>query len=408
MIRFLKRKLIKLLEARGYTLVQTRFDPPPFHFATTNEPVSLTLERSRSESAPLTHPAQQAASPGHPVVATAQSECDGVLDAAVLYTRGREAQQGGDLDRAFSFYGRAMSLIHKYGPARIALAEISAYYYTAACDALRQGRFLEGKRLLVRAVECNLENTQARSSLENILAREKKRDLTKHCFVFHDPPRAETVHREAVLRCLEYVSIAGVVGDILEFGVLAGWSARIFCETMRDLMNLNDIHLFDSFEGLPEYTSAVDINSYEIGGRNIWADKMRFGDEFIRQLGSSTDEHVKDCLSDVIRPERIKIHRGFFSETLKKPLNVRAALVHLDCDLYQSTVEVLWGLYEMNAFQDGCVLMFDDWNCNKASANYGERRAFREFIERQDRYTYSPFFTYGFNGAVFFLHDRAA
>ncbi|MGH8643560.1 MAG: TylF/MycF/NovP-related O-methyltransferase, partial [Gammaproteobacteria bacterium] len=84
------------------------------------------------------------------------------------------------------------------------------------------------------------------------------------------------------------------------------------------------------------------------------------------------------------------------------------ALVHIDCDLYQSTVEVLWSLYRMDVFQDGCVLMFDDWNCNKASLNYGERRAFREFIEGQERFAHSPFFTYGFNGAAFFLHDRTA
>jgi len=69
---------------------------------------------------------------------------------------------------------------------------------------------------------------------------------------------------------------------------------------------------------------------------------------------------------------------------------------------------VLWALYNNNVFQDGCVLMFDDWNCNKASPNYGERKAFQEFLEKQDRYTSSLFFTYGFNGASFFLHDRTA
>jgi len=54
------------------------------------------------------------------------------------------------------------------------------------------------------------------------------------------------------------------------------------------------------------------------------------------------------------------------------------------------------------------VLMFDDWNCNKASPNYGERKAFQEFLEKQGKYTSSLFFTYGFNGASFFLHDRTA
>ena len=80
----------------------------------------------------------------------------------------------------------------------------------------------------------------------------------------------------------------------------------------------------------------------------------------------------------------------------------------MDCDLYQSAKEVLWRLHEMDVFQDGCVLMFDDWNCNKASPNYGERRAFEEFLCGQSRYASTPFFTYGFNGAAHFLHDRNA
>jgi hypothetical protein len=135
---------------------------------------------------------------------------------------------------------------------------------------------------------------------------------------------------------------------------------------------------------------------------------MRFTDDFVTELGSTIDVHVRDRLSGVISGERIHTHRGFYSETLKQPLNVKTAIVHIDCDLYQSTVEVLWALYSNNVFQDGCVLMFDDWNCNKASPNYGERKAFQEFLEKQDRYTSSLFFTYGFNGASFFLHDRTA
>lgn len=177
---------------------------------------------------------------------------------------------------------------------------------------------------------------------------------------------------------------------------------------MRDLFIFRQLHLFDSFDGLPEYTSPVDAGSWDIAGRNVWADRMRFSDDFVAQLGEPVHEHIRSRLSDVLPAERIFVYRGFFADTLKNDLHLKAALLHVDCDLYQSTREVLTRLYEMDVLQDGMVILFDDYNCFRASPNYGERRAFREFLEEQDRYTASPFFTYGFNGAAFFLHDRTA
>jgi hypothetical protein len=330
------------------------------------------------------------------------------MDAHHHYKLGKAAQDAGNYDDAFNHYRRALGLIHKYGPVRAEMQVLSTVYASEGRKILGKNDTVGAKRMLVRALELDPENRDAASRLDSIITSEGKRDLTKHCFVFYDPKRAEMVHREAVLRCLEYVSIAGVVGDVLEFGVLAGWSSRIFCESIRTLMSPADMHLFDSFDGLPDYTSDIDIKSYEIAGRNIWSDKMRFSDHFQKDLGSTIDVHVRDRLSDIISPQRINVYRGFYSDSLKKPLHVKAAIVHIDCDLYQSTVEVLWALHNYNVFQDGCILMFDDWNCNKASPNYGERRAFQEYLEQQNQYTSSPFFTYGFNGAAFFLHDRNA
>jgi hypothetical protein len=133
---------------------------------------------------------------------------------------------------------------------------------------------------------------------------------------------------------------------------------------------------------------------------------MRFPDSLIHELEAPIDVHVFSSLSEVISPERIFIHRGFFEETLRKPLPIKAALIHIDCDLYQSTKEVLSRLYEMGTLQDGCVILFDDYNCFKASPYAGERLAFREFLDNQERFEASPFFTYGFNGAAFFLHEK--
>ncbi len=135
---------------------------------------------------------------------------------------------------------------------------------------------------------------------------------------------------------------------------------------------------------------------------------MRFPDDFLKQFGQPHYWHIRDRLSEVIRPDRIIVHKGYYSESLKRPLNLKASILHIDCDLYQSTVEVLWMLHEQDTMQDGTVVLFDDWNCNKASPNYGERRAWAEYLSKQDRFTATPWFTYGYNGAAFILHDTFA
>jgi hypothetical protein len=128
----------------------------------------------------------------------------------------------------------------------------------------------------------------------------------------------------------------------------------------------------------------------------------------LARFGQPHHLHIRERLSEIIREERIFVHKGFFSETLKHPPKVKASIVHFDCDLYQSTVEVFDGLTRGDVFQDGTVLLFDDWNCNKAHPNYGQKRALREFLEGQSRFIGSPWFTYGFNGAAYILHDTRA
>jgi O-methyltransferase len=328
------------------------------------------------------------------------------LDAQANVVRGRELQRQGQVEEALVHYRAALDLIHGYGPARQQLMQLSGQFWQQGQALEASGDRPKAKPCYVKAVELDPTNQQARADLHAVLQAEGHRDVTKQCFVYPDPSRGEQVYREAFLRALEYVAVAGVLGEVLEFGVLGGFTARILCETMRDLFVLKQIHLFDSFDGLPEFTSPVDANSYDIAGRKLWADKMRFPDSFVQDLGEPIDHHIFSRLCDVLSPERIFVYRGFFADTLQKPLGLKAALIHVDCDLYQSTKEVLTRLFDTDVLQDGCVLMFDDYNCFKASPYYGERRAFREFLEGQARFEATPFFSYGFNGAAFFLHER--
>jgi hypothetical protein len=327
---------------------------------------------------------------------------DEQLSADHFFELGKQARANGDDNAAFANFARANSFIYRHGPTAQVLLAMSSECREAATHAADAERF----SLLIRALEMNPGCTDVRTAIESSIERANQTDLTKMCFVFYDAERARAIHHEAYRRALEFVTLGGVVGDIMEFGVLGGWSARIFCEIMRDMFNLSNVHLFDSFEGLPDYESDVDRSSYEIAGRNVWADKMKFPDEFLGQFEQPHHLHIREKLSEIVRAERIFVHKGFYSDTLQTPPKARASIVHFDCDLYQSTIEVFNGLYRGQCFQDGTVLLFDDWNCNRGNPHFGQRRALQEFISSQDDFTATPWYTYGFNGAAYIMHAR--
>jgi O-methyltransferase len=399
----IKHLVAKIVKRAGYTVIRN----DTFDRLSAQEPIPAQQPMPTQDPMPVSPQPpvrSEAVSLGSPrdLPAPFAIAMDESFSADHFFKLGEQARRAGDNTAAFTYFARANSLIYRHGPTAQALLAMSSDCYEVSTLAAEADRF----PLLVRALEMNPGHTDARAAIPKWTDSAQGNDLTKTCFIFYDAERARTIHQEAYRRALEFVTLGGIAGDVMEFGVLGGWSARIFCETMRDIFNLNNIRLFDSFEGLPEYDSEVDRSSYEIAGRNVWSDKMKFPDEFLRQFGQPHHLHIREKLSEIVRAERIFVHKGFYSETLKVPPEAKASIVHFDCDLYQSTIEVFSGLHQGNCFQDGTVLLFDDWNCNRANPKFGQRRALQEFLSSQDDFTATPWYTYGFNGAAYILHAR--
>ena len=394
----MKNLVAKIAKRAGYTIVRNE----TFDRLSVQGPVAVSPQQPEPASPqPAAPPLVSLGSP-RDLPAPFAIVMEERFSADHFFKLGEDARVAGDDAAAFAYFARANSLIYRHGPTSQALLAMSDACYQASMFAAEHTKF----PLLVRSLEMNPGNDRVRAAVAKATQSAQGGDLTKTCFIFYDAERAQVIHEEAYRRALEYVTLAGIAGDVMEFGVLGGWSARIFCETMRDIFNLSNIRLFDSFEGLPEYDSEIDRSSYEIGGRNIWSNKMKFPDEFLRQFGQPHHLHIREKLSEIVRPERIFVHKGFYAETLKAPPDAKAAIVHFDCDLYQSTVEVFNGLNNGKCFQDGTVLLFDDWNCNRANPNFGQRRALQEFLSWQNDFTATPWYTYGYNGAAYILHAR--
>jgi O-methyltransferase len=138
----------------------------------------------------------------------------------------------------------------------------------------------------------------------------------------------------------------GVAGAIAEVGVFRGGTARVICEAKGDRI----LHLFDTFEGLPT-PGGIDAG-------------------FERGQYACGLEAVQSYLSQY---PGVHFHPGFFPATGEAVRDVRFSFVHLDVDLYESTLEALRFFYPRMA--RGAMLISHDF-----VEVVAVRRAFDEYF----------------------------
>jgi len=159
---------------------------------------------------------------------------------------------------------------------------------------------------------------------------------------------------ETFMRGIEAAPSAGMV---LEFGVRFGTSIR----QIAALVN-QEVHGFDSFEGLPEAWHHEPQGSYS----------------------------TKGVLPTV--PANVMLHAGWFEDTLPVFLKQRAdpvRFVNIDCDIYSSTRTVLRLLAQR--IVPGTVLVFDEYIGNEHWRE-DEFKAFQEaVVDNGWRYEYLCF-----------------
>jgi O-methyltransferase len=138
-------------------------------------------------------------------------------------------------------------------------------------------------------------------------------------------------------------------GNIAEVGVFKGGSASLIAKANT---TCKKIYLFDTFDGLP------DLNTFD--------NSTQF---YSGQFKSSYDE-VKEYLS---KYENINIHKGYFPSTSKPIENELFSFVHLDVDLYETTLECLKFFYPR--MTKGAILISHDYTWA-----IGVRKAFNDFF----------------------------
>ena len=79
----------------------------------------------------------------------------------------------------------------------------------------------------------------------------------------------------------------------------------------------------------------------------------------------------------------------------------KAGIVHIDVDVYSSTLEVLEFIKPLMVL--GTVLLFDDWYCFNPRESKGEKRAFEEFFLKYPNFKTEVWKNYLTFGRSFFV-----
>ncbi|HVS47261.1 MAG TPA: TylF/MycF/NovP-related O-methyltransferase [Verrucomicrobiae bacterium] len=158
------------------------------------------------------------------------------------------------------------------------------------------------------------------------------------------------------------LSESTVPGHYLEFGVYIGESMRYIASQKHD----KPIHGFDSFRGLPGAWTGYNLQRATFSLR-------------------SKPPRV---------PPNVILHIGWFSDTLpawREKNSGPVAFVHVDCDIYSSTVDLLEGLADR--LQSGTIIVFDEY-FNYPNWQRHEFKAWQEFVSKyRVRYEYLAYAT---------------
>jgi len=170
--------------------------------------------------------------------------------------------------------------------------------------------------------------------------------------------------------CLTDVIRDGVPGDVLEAGVWRG-GVTIFMRGVLRALGVDDrtVWVVDSFEGLPSPDPRQEFYGWRRG-------------EMAVSLREVQGNFARYGLLD----DQVQFLKGFFSDTLPSAPIERLAILRIDADLYQSTLDVLEPLYAK--LSPGGFAIFDDYrnlaDCRRAVDEFRAARGITDPIENID------------------------
>jgi O-methyltransferase len=173
--------------------------------------------------------------------------------------------------------------------------------------------------------------------------------------------------------CIEHVVDAGVPGDLIETGVWRG-GASIFMRGVLRALEVTDrsVWVADSFRGLPPPSADVPADA---------------GDEhhLVPELAVSVETVRENFRRYGLLDDRVVFLEGWFRDTLPALGAERWAIIRLDGDMYESTMDALESLYPR--LSAGGFVIVDDGAlpaCRAAVDDFRGRNAITEPLQAID------------------------
>ncbi len=180
---------------------------------------------------------------------------------------------------------------------------------------------------------------------------------------------------ENLQSCVVDVLRQGVPGDLIETGVWRG-GASIFMRAVLNAYGITDrtVWLADSFQGLPK----PDAVRYPADADDeLWKASA---------LAVSVDQVKANFAAYGLLDDQVRFLVGWFRDTLPTAPVERIAVLRLDGDLYESTMDALTALYDRVAV--GGYVIVDDYgameSCRRAVDDFRSERGITDAIERID------------------------
>jgi O-methyltransferase len=174
--------------------------------------------------------------------------------------------------------------------------------------------------------------------------------------------------------CVETILKEKVPGDLIETGVWRG-GACIFMRGILAVYGINDrkVYLADSFEGLPK----PDAEKYPADEGDT-----HYENTFLAVSRAEVEANFRlyGLLDDLV-----VFVKGWFKDTLPNLPAAQFAIIRLDGDLYESTMDALNNLYQKLSVGGFCII--DDYfmeGCRKAVHDFRDKHGITEKIEPID------------------------
>jgi hypothetical protein len=181
-----------------------------------------------------------------------------------------------------------------------------------------------------------------------------------------------------VQACVEIALADAVPGDFIETGVWRG-GVCILMKAILTVYGVTDrrVWLADSFQGIPEVGPTAHPLDVRLGlhrANSVLAVSMETVQENFRRYGLLDDQ--------------VRFLPGWFRDTLPNAPVERLALIRLDGDLYESTMDALTSLYPR--LSPGGFLIVDDYalrGCRRAIDDFRGEHGIREPILPIDEFS---------------------